>query len=284
LKAIILGNTGFIGSEVHNQMKGNVDFNCVGFSSCDLDLSNFSSSLSILKDNIDDAIVIFCAGKHRQWSDSFQTMLDNINIIDVLIRLATISPPKHIIFLSSIETYGIPKEKTITEKTQLNPQYNYSIGKVTCEMLLTLFCKQNNVELSILRLPGIYGKNDRETSIISKLVQSASQKKVFNLFGDGKDLRDYVYIEDLVRVILNIAYMKKGVGIINIATGNSLSINYLIKIISGMFGKIEINKCDSETAHYDMVFDNRALINLMSEFIFKKLEDNLLNYKDIIME
>jgi nucleoside-diphosphate-sugar epimerase len=82
----------------------------------------------------------------------------------------------------------------------------------------------------VLRLPGVYGSGDEGKSIINKFVESAVIKGKITIFGDGEDTRDYIYANDVFRII-EMAVSKKLNETINIATGKSYSINKIVEII-----------------------------------------------------
>ena len=76
--------------------------------------------------------------------------------------------PNKIIFLSTVEVYGDKKRLKINEKSSLNPLNLYAEGKLFQEKELKKFSKKNKINFNILRLPGFYGKDDKN-SIISKM-------------------------------------------------------------------------------------------------------------------
>ena len=58
-----------------------------------------------------------------------------------------------------------------------------------------------------MRLPGVYGKRDKNTSVVSKFLILLGEN--FNLYGTGNEKRDYLYIKDLIQLIFQLSIRKK---------------------------------------------------------------------------
>jgi len=276
--ALILGAGGFIGTVVNEHFRETGRFSVTVKSSGDVDLSDRPNAALVLGEHTKGAIVIFCAGRHRQRGDSYEIMLENIAMVQSLIDAAIKATPSHLIFLSSVEVYGAPEIMPITEETDLHPRSLYAVGKITCEMMIRHYAERGGVPLSILRLPGIFGPNDDGTSIISKLIAASRGEGVFKLLGDGSDLRDYVSVGDLAEIILCIADNGKSVGTLNIATGNSLSLNHVINLVENVHGPIAIEYKASDTSHFDLVFDTGKLFSALPGFSFSDLMEGVKGY------
>ena len=86
--------------------------------------------------------------------------------------------------------------------------------------------------------------------VISTFLKKISNSEQLNVFGDGSNLKDYIYVEDLALLCYKIS-MKEKEGIFNIGTGIGTSINKIIEVIKGVTNinpKIEYN----ETRNYDV--------------------------------
>ena len=175
------------------------------------------------------------------------------------ISSCTISPPKKIIFLSTVEVYGSKNKQKIDEDTKLNPDNNYANGKIIQEKRLVQFCQKNKVKYYILRLPGFYGKKDN-SSIIYKIISKIKNKDKFNWNTNGRELRDYIYIDDLVLIIKKFIFNSNYKhGIYNVVNGKSFSIRFYINIISKLLKiKKKIYYTKSKSG-FDLRFDTSKL-------------------------
>ena len=193
------------------------------------------------------------------------------------------NPPKKIIFLSSVEVYGnYEGKKKISEKTKLSPVTNYSLMKIFQEKTIKFFSKKIGYDYLILRLPGVFGNEINNENIISKLVKSQNKKSKFFLNTSGNEMRDYLYVEDLSRFIKNVLKKKTKAKMLNFVSGNSLSINQIIKIISEKFNRklfiIKKNYSKKKKEH-DLKFDNSLLRKNFKDFRFSDFDR--LNLKQI---
>jgi Nucleoside-diphosphate-sugar epimerases len=184
-KLIVLGNTGFIGKSICLSSTFKKKYKIYGYNSKNLDLNFYKKiKINFLK-NIENSILIFTGGKHRIYGDTKKLQKYNEKIFNNLLKVLIKKKPKKVIFLSTIEVYGKPKKgEKIYEKSKLRPIYNYAKGKINIEKKLIYQAKKYKFNYLILRLPGIFGKNDKNISIVSKLYNSFYKEK-FYLNGDG---------------------------------------------------------------------------------------------------
>ena len=207
--------------------------------------------------------------------------IENMEALEkIIIKLCKKNKPNKIIFLSTVEVYK-PKNKKeiISEKTKTNPINLYARSKLKQEKMLIEFCEKNNVNLLILRLPGFYGRFDKDKSIISKLIDCAITNKKFKQKSTGNELRDYIYISDVIKIIQLFELKNIKNDIINVVTGRSLSINIIIKKIENLFyKKINIKKF-KKSLSFNLRFNNRKLKNILKKYTFKSVEDGIKEYK-----
>jgi UDP-glucose 4-epimerase len=157
------------------------------------------------------------------------------NLIDVINQTS----PENVFYLSSALVYG---ERIIpaTEEGVLAPIDEYSRFKCAAESLLKERLK-SGIALGILRLANVYGglKNRGFIGFILQHLSEESTEKIF-INGDGGKERDYIFVDDAVAGILAVKKGKKGLkggDIVNIATGQSYSLNDLVECISRLGGK-----------------------------------------------
>lgn len=143
---------------------------------------------------------------------------------------------KRIVFASSAAIYG-DSSITITENTKTKPLSPYGTSKLLAENKIKKKTK-NNLSYVILRLFNVYGKrqNNQSADVISNFVDNISKDNPLVIYGDGKQTRDFVSINDVIDAF-DCAIKVNSNGIYNIATGKSVSIKELAKIFSDIYGK-----------------------------------------------
>ena len=110
------------------------------------------------------------------------------------------------IFFSSQMVYGNPGKLNIKENYDLDPFSSYySCSKINCENFLNINSKRKNIKSIILRITGIL---DANTSLIYKIKKDLKKNKDILIFGNKKLCRDYIYSNDLYRILNKIINTK----------------------------------------------------------------------------
>ena len=264
-KIVIIGSSGFVGSNLIKKIKSNY---IKKINSKNIDLLNKKKTFKKLPKILKNSKVVLAAGKHRKYGDSINLKKKNLTIFKNFIDSCSINLPERIIFLSTVEVYGGMNKNKINEDTKLNPANNYAKGKMIQEKKLVQFCVKNNIKYYILRLPGFYGRKDY-SSIVYKIISKIKSKAEFNWNTNGYELRDYIYIEDLVVIIKKFIFNSNfQSGVYNVVSGKSYNIRYFINIISRLLKtkkKIHYNKSKNG---FDLRFDSKKLKLVIKKFSF----------------
>ena len=160
---------------------------------------------------------------------------------------------KRLIFASSAAVYGEIKKLPLKENTIPHPVSPYVLHKLIGEYYCKLFSNLYNLETVCLRYFNVYGPrmdpNGPYALVICKFLKLRKENKPLTIYGDGKQTRDFVYVDDVVKAnILTMKSKKVGRGeIINICSGKNYSINYIAKLIGGK--KIYLPKRIGEIKH-----------------------------------
>lgn len=176
-----------------------------------------------------------------------------------------------IIYTSSSSVYG--NNTSCNEEDLLSPLNLHASLKAANEHLIKQYCLENNTDYTITRIFNMYGGNDN-FSIISKLIQSYHTKDVLTLINRGESIRDFIHIDDVVHIYLEILKMKK-INILNIGTGDGKSILYLIDILRNHNILIETKSAVKKELQIS-VCNNRLLLTILPNYFFKKVEDYIL--------
>lgn len=115
-------------------------------------------------------------------------------------------------------------EGAIDENTPCNPMSMYGIAKNALRQALMLYAKDREVHLHWLRAYYIYGDDARGSSIFAKLYQAAEDGRTEFPFTSGKNLYDFIHIDDLAKMILYASIQSDTDGIINVCTGEPMSL------------------------------------------------------------
>lgn len=137
-----------------------------------------------------------------------------------------------IVYASSSSVYGNPILLPIKESHPRNPLNPYGQTKVDGEKLAEIYTTKG-VKITGLRYFNIFGENQSMTyaGVITKFLEDIKKRKALRIFGDGTQLRDFIYVDDVVDANLKIMESDIDEIFFNVGTGNAISINELAKMI-----------------------------------------------------
>lgn len=240
-----------------------------------------------LKNLTGNNVVVMNSCITRLKENTFASMWANIRMAENLGRFLETTPVGQVIFLSTVDIYGLlPGGVRISEELLPNPNDYYAISKLTSEYLLKRALSKSGIPLTIFRLTGVYGPGDEGKSTIYALVQSARTRGKITIFGDGSNQRDFIYVDDLSKVIME-AIRQKSQETVNIAVGKSLAIKDIAALIAAGFkGRCTLefkpSPSPSEERIKDMVYDVRRLNSVFPNISFTDLEKGISLYLSLL--
>ena len=148
-----------------------------------------------------------------------------------------------------------------------NPSF-YALTKKTNEDMSKSFKRNFKLNVSILRFSNVYGPYSlHKSSAIHEMIKCLKKDKLFKIHGNGKQLRDFIFIDQLIKKVLKISKRRNLNNLYNIKTNKKNSINYIIKKLNSFSKKkLKIKKIKAPSG-YDVSFFSR----------FKEKENSNLN-------
>ncbi|MBI4146559.1 SDR family oxidoreductase [Candidatus Woesearchaeota archaeon] len=147
---------------------------------------------------------------------------------------------KKFIYTSTAAVYGDDPQLPKTETSPLKPQTPYALTKLAGENYVRLFNTLYGMQTIALRFFNVYGPRQDPASpysgVITKFLNTLNQDKQPNIYGDGVQTRDFVYVKDVVQALVA-ALAKETTGVFNIGTGIQASINELLAHLNELLGK-----------------------------------------------
>ena len=139
---------------------------------------------------------------------------------------------KKIILISSINVYGENLDNASKENDPLKPKTTYGLVKMITEQLYEYFSKTYGLNITILRLAGVYGPN-KNNGFLFQIIKSTQDNSIVPIcYNHGQQQRDMIYVDDVIHCILNtINYHHDGFEIFNVSSGKRYSVKDLISII-----------------------------------------------------
>ena len=274
---LVTGGNGFIGRSISEYVQ-NQSINYFSPTKKQCDLLNLAQVQDYLNQFLNKRVhIVFCAAITRRTEDSSQSMQHNIKIVSNFIKGSQSLSLASFIFLSTIDVYKKPYEKPIKESTPIDPIGNYAISKVYSEKLIKNAWPQ--LPTLILRLPGIYGKGDVGSSIISNFAQKIQEGSTLTLTNANRSpMRDYVSVLDLCKIIHHFL-CRPHTGTYNVATEKSLKITEIVRLIEkGLKLNAKINFIKAKNEIDDIFLSNRKIRKSIPNFSFTSMETGINDY------
>lgn len=149
--------------------------------------------------------------------------------------------PLPLTFLSSGGTvYGNPHQLPVTEEHSTYPISGYGVLKLTIEKYLQLYHHLYQIPVCIIRPTNVYGPGQMNIGlqgVIGTFLKKLAHNQPITIWGDGNVVRDYLYVDDLIELCLQIA-LRPQPGIYNASSGQGVSLGDLITTMEQVTGKI----------------------------------------------
>ncbi|MBM5789972.1 NAD-dependent epimerase/dehydratase family protein [Candidatus Parcubacteria bacterium] len=252
-KALVTGGAGFIGSHiadalVRRRIKTYVVDDLSSGSVKHVNPNAHFTKLSIVSPQFGEYVkrlkpdvVFHCAAQvnlrtslEDPRDDALRNILGTVQLVDA----ARACGIKKIILCSSAGVYPPTNRFPISEKLVASPLSPYGISKRAAEMYLAYAYEVLGIPGVSLRFANVYGPRQGtrgEGGVIAVFAKKMAQGEPVTVFGNGKNTRDFVYVDDVARAAI-LAMNRSVVGEFNIGTGRETDVNTLYKKIAKLTG------------------------------------------------
>jgi UDP-glucose 4-epimerase len=151
---------------------------------------------------------------------------------------------KRVLFASSAAVYGNNGEgESIDEDTPKAPLTPYAVDKLASEQYFDFYHRQHGLEPVIFRFFNIYGPRQDPSSPYSGVISIFSERALKGLpitvFGDGEQTRDFVYVEDLVDLLVQAIEMPRvEVGAVNVGWNQATTLKQMLEALEAVVGNL----------------------------------------------
>ena len=271
---VILGSRGFVGGQLLELLKAE-GWSCLALPRQEIDLCEAGAAVR-LRAILDpgDAVVVAAALTPDRGRD-VDTLMRNLRMAECLAQVLAATACAHLVYLSSDAVYDA-RQSLISEETPPSPTDLYSLMHVAREQILSAAAQARGIPFCVVRPSAIFGSGDTHNSYgPNRFIRSALKERRIKLFGEGEEMRDHVYVADVVAMIETVL-ARRSVGILNAVSGRSVAFGHLARRIGELTGldvAIESLPRSGKVTHRH--FDTTALIQALPQLRRTELDDAL---------
>ena len=282
MRIIVTGGCGFIGSSFVNYLRKNVDCEIVVIDKLTYAADPFSIPADvklIQKDICDitlddigyaDYIVNFAAESHvdNSISNGLPFVKTNVegtfNMLEVANKIPYL---KKFIQISTDEVYGDMDSRELisaTEETSLQPSSYYSSTKAAADHLVESAGRTFGLPYLITRTCNNYGTHQHKEKFLPTIARSIESGNPIPLYGDGAQIREWIWVEDNVKLIYDLMLSQNGIW--NIGSGDSWTNKDIITMVGNILNKdVRYNHTEDRLGH-----DRRYTVNISKLEYYKQ--------------
>lgn len=265
-RILITGGLGMIGSTIAAKLvEFGADVTLVDalikpFGGNFFNIQNFKDKIKInisdirdkesMKILVKDKDIVFNLAAQVSHNDSIQnpfvdTDINYIGHLTVLEAIKNYNPDAKILYSGSRLQFGKILQNPVSEDHPLNPLTPYAVNKTAAENLYLYYHRAFNIPVVIFRIANPYGPRCQmqhsKYSIINWFIRLAMDNKEIQVFGDGSQIRDYIFVDDLADAFISAAFDNRSSGeIFNIGSGVGTKFSDMVKSIVEIVGRGKI--------------------------------------------
>ncbi len=287
MKLLVTGGLGFIGSNFINKILNenkdikivNVDAELDGSNTKNLSNLENSQNYEFVKGNISnrkfmeeqiekcDAVVNFAAESHvdRSINDANPFLVSNIRGAFTILDITT-KQNKRLVQVSTDEVFGSLTEGSATEESKFNPSSPYAATKASAELIINSFSVTYDSDVVITRCTNNYGPRQFAEKLIPKTIILANQNQEIPIYGNGKNIRDWIYVDDHCDAVSSVLFNGKRGESYNISANNEINNIEIVKKILTIMDKSEdlIHFVDDRPGHdFRYSLDSKKISNTL---------------------
>ena len=193
-----------------------------------------------------------------------------------LFNAALNSNVKNFFLASTCEIFGFQKND-LNEDSLFKPHSPYAVSKVANEYLANVYMMlKNDLKITSLNFFNTYGPTEGLDAVIPNFINKAIENKNIVIEGDGKQARDFTYIDDTVDLLIKIINGNKYFRSINIGSGQKTTIIQIIDTLKEFFPNLSIEHTQARPNEIKYFVADNSLIR--QNFLFNprvKIEDGI---------
>ena len=255
------------------------------FQFIEADIRNFEEINKIIRDKKIEYIYHLAAIVSVQESILNPLLSNEVNVKGTLniLESAKLNSVKRVVFSSSAAVYGDEPTQPKNENSITKPISPYGYEKLIGEQYMKLYSELYGLETVILRYFNVYGERQSATSDYSGVISIFEKKfkdtEQPNIYGDGEQYRDFVYVKDVAKANIKAMNTLNVSGeVFCVGTSKKVSINNLVSVLNYKYSKnIKANYLESRNGDIkESICDNKKIKQFLEFESFISFEEGIL--------
>jgi nucleoside-diphosphate-sugar epimerase len=230
---VLLGATGFLGQAI-----------AAALTAAGSTVNGFSSKTLNLTDRAAFGVLDALAGPESTLNFASAVTPDKGRTVDALDanlqmamnvgRYLESHPFGKVVYVGSDAVYPMG-DAVVTEASAVEPADFYALAKYAGERVLVNVCGVAKIPLVIVRPTGVYGPGDTHNSYgPNRFISQIQSDGKVSMFGEGDDIRDHVFLDDVAAAIVSLAASPDVTGVVNIASGESRTFGSIVEQLQAL--------------------------------------------------
>lgn len=202
-------------------------------------------------------------------------LLPTLDVLGLMVKYGV----KEIVFFSTGGAiYGTRDNKPHVESDAVYPVSSYGVIKLTIEKYMMQYAQLYGLRPLIVRISNPYGPYhySMKQGVINVSIAKAIQKEVMEIWGEGNDKKDYIYVEDFVDILFHLVAKKVYNEVINVGSGQLLSVNEIVDYVKHYepeFKSVHMESQQHDASHFEL--DTTKLKLIIGDYKFTDFIDGL---------
>ncbi len=176
-------------------------------------------------------------GVRGSWGAHFERYLrNNVLVTQRLLEASVRVRPTRFVYASSSSIYGEQPAGPTPETATPNPISPYGVTKLAGEHLVGLYARAHDLSAASLRFFTVYGPGQRPDMAFHRFIEAVRLGKAITLYGDGRQTRDFTFVDDIVDGVLAAGQTEKADGAINLGGGTPAGLSEVLRILGELAG------------------------------------------------
>lgn len=297
-KVLVIGGNGFIGTNLCKYLSGkDLDVYSMDIREPKETLANVTYIAGdffddvFLKELVEDKDVIYHAISTVQPGNSNEKYMSGYSRdLQQTVKLCSflMGTKTRMIFLSSGGTvYGNQEVQPIKEDALPLPINHYGNVKLCIENTIRIFNMQMHTKMLVARIANPYGPAQdykKGVGFIDAVLKKTLQKETVSVWGDGNIVRDYIYIDDVCKMLYEMAEYEGDEEVFNLSSGTGTSQNEIIAMVQKINPAIQVEYLDYRSVDAKKIVLDNSKIQSICNINILSIEEGIKRYYQSLQE